>query len=303
MRLQALLDFDGAAQHVVYIGGPAALSTRRDRGGPRLDRAAGASERRADGRAGHIPGEVRTPVSRFADAVRRRPRLNILAFTLTVLIAVAALVVADLWWRRDRVLKAGEARATSLAVVLAEYIRGSFTSADAALRQLQIHGTRVGGPLAPRVEWESILASAKAALPESGSLSVTDASGIIVHSTQPTIVGQSARATTMSSSSSRRTTTDELVIDRPFRLPATASGADAPVRAPGRAPADQRRRTFRRDRSSRSSSPNGIRQFFQTIDVGPEGSISVLHLDGVVLFREPSATNPINEEAADHPIC
>jgi len=235
-------------------------------------------------------------VSRFADALRRRPKLNILAFTLTVLIAVGSLVVADLWWRRDRVLKAGEARATSLAVVLAEYIRGSFTSADAALRQLQIHGTRVGGPLAPRVEWDSILASAKAALPESGSISVTDAAGIIVHSTQPTIVGQS-RAENYVFKQLAASDTDELAIDRPYSLPSAPRQFVLPVA-----------RRLRND-SGRFAGlivavvvPEQYRNFFKTIDVGSEGNISVLHLDGVVLFREPSAINPINEEAADHPL-
>ena len=159
-------------------------------------------------------------MSRFADSLRRRPKLNILAFTLTVLVAVAAMEIADLWWRRERVLKAAETRATNLAIILAEYIRGSFSSADAALRQLQLHGARVGGPLAPRLEWDSILASAKAALPESGSFSVTDASGLIVRSTQPTIIGE-PRAGTYAFQQLATGSEDELVIDRPFRTSVT----------------------------------------------------------------------------------
>ena len=82
---------------------------------------------------------------RIAAAFRRRPKFNIIAFTLTVLFAVATLQIVDLWWRRDRALKTAETRATNMAIVLAEYIRGSFASADAALRQLQLHGRRVGG--------------------------------------------------------------------------------------------------------------------------------------------------------------
>ena len=74
--------------------------------------------------------------------------MNIVAFTVTVLVAVAVLVTADLWWRRERVLKAADTRAQNLASVLSEYIRGSFTSADAALRQLAVHGQRAGGPAA-----------------------------------------------------------------------------------------------------------------------------------------------------------
>jgi hypothetical protein len=54
-------------------------------------------------------------VSRIADVLRRRPRLNILAFTLTVLVAVGALQAADLAWRRARVLRAAGTRAHHLA--------------------------------------------------------------------------------------------------------------------------------------------------------------------------------------------
>ena len=42
--------------------------------------------------------------SRIAGAFRRRPKINIIVFTLTVLIAVATLQIADLWWRRDSVV-------------------------------------------------------------------------------------------------------------------------------------------------------------------------------------------------------
>ena len=235
-------------------------------------------------------------MSRFADALRRRPRFNILAFTVTVLVAVGAMQIADLAWRRESVLKAGETRATNLAVVLAEYIRGSFTSADAALRQLQIHGARVGGPRAPRTEWESILASAKAALPESGSFSVTDENGIITYSTQPTIVGQS-RADNYVFKQLANSAMEELAIDRPYPAVGSPPAYVLPV---------ARRLT---NDSGRFAGlvvavvvPERYRRFFETIDVGIDGSITVLHLDGVVLFREPSDTNPINEAAADHPL-
>ena len=235
-------------------------------------------------------------MSRIADALRRRPRLNIVGFTLTVLIAVGGLQAADLAWRRDSVLQAGETRATNLAVVLAEYIRGSFISADAALRQLQIHGARVGGPRAPRFEWETILASAKAALPESGSFSVTDESGIITYSTQPAIVGQS-RADNYVFKQLFAGPSDDLAIDRPYPALGRPSTYVLPV---------ARRLTNDAGRFAglvvAVVVPERYRTFFETIDVGPEGSITVLHLDGVVLFREPSENNPINESATDHPL-
>ena len=235
-------------------------------------------------------------MSRIADALRRRPRLNILAFTLTVLVAVGAMQVADLAWRRERVLKAGETRATNLAVVLAEYIRSSFTSADAALRQLQIHGRRVGGPLAPRTEWESILESAKAAIPESGSFSVTDAAGIITYSTQPAIVGES-RADNYVFKQLAESPADDLAIDRPYPARVTPGAYVLPLA-----------RRLVNDAGRFAGlvvavvAPERYRTFIETIDVGADGSITVLHLDGVVLFREPSENNPINETATDHPL-
>jgi hypothetical protein len=128
--------------------------------------------------------------SSLVGALRRRPKVNIVAFTVTVLVAVAFLITADLWWRRDRVLKAADTRAQNLSSVLSEYIRGSFTSADAALRQLAVHGQRTGGPAASNDLWDAILDAAKAALPENGSISVTDRTGSITHSTIRRIVGQ-----------------------------------------------------------------------------------------------------------------
>jgi signal transduction histidine kinase len=218
------------------------------------------------------------------------------AFTLTVLVAVGALEAADLAWRKEHVLKAGETRATNLAVVMAEYIRGSFSAADAALRQLQIHGARVGGPRAPRVEWESTLASTKAAIPESGSFSVTDETGVITHSTQPAIIGQS-RADNYVFKQLSAAPSEDLAIDRPFLTIGSPPTYVLPVA-----------RRLINDAGRFAGLvvavvvPEQYRKFIETIDVGTGGNITVLHLDGVVLFREPSDDNPINEAAADHPL-
>jgi signal transduction histidine kinase/ActR/RegA family two-component response regulator len=47
--------------------------------------------------------------------------------------------------------------------------------------------------------------------------------------------------------------------------------------------------------------PETYRAFFRTLEVG-SGVITVLHPEGVVLFREPSQRNPINEAAAGNPL-
>jgi signal transduction histidine kinase len=235
-------------------------------------------------------------VTRLRTAFRRNQKLNLLAFTITVLIAAAALEIADLWWRRDNALNGAETRATNLAVVLAEYVRGSFESADAALRQLQVHGNRVGGASASQEDWASILGPARAGLPSIGSLSVSNRDGIITHSTIPDIIGESRRDNYVFRHLAA-TTTDDLVVDRPYlarrpsaqyiiplgrRLTNDGGGFDGTVVA--------------------TIIPEHYREFFKTIVVGPDGNISVLHPDGVVLFREPSSDDPINQSAEDNPL-
>ena len=235
-------------------------------------------------------------MKRLVHALRRRQRFNVLAFTVTVLVAVAALEAADLAWRRERALQTAERRAANLCIVLAEYVRGTYTAADAALRQLQVHGNRVGGPSGAKEDWASILGPAHAGLPEIGSISVTDRTGTILHSTLPSIIGQSRADSYVF----RRLSTsgkDEFVVDRPYpsrsaptqymvpvgrRLTNDGGGFDGIVVA--------------------TLLPEQYREFIKSIIVGRDGVITVLHPEGVVLFREPSTENPINEAVADHPL-
>jgi signal transduction histidine kinase/ActR/RegA family two-component response regulator len=232
----------------------------------------------------------------LAGALRGRTKFNIIAFTLTVLVAVAALVAADLWWRRERTLIAAETRATNLVAVLSEYVKGSFSSADAALRQLAIHGRRAGGAHAPGEAWDPILAAAKAALPEAGSITVSDADGTITHSTQRAIVGQSRRDNYIHKVLSAGHG-DTLVVDRPFKAVAGSKPYLIPLGRP-LTTSDGRFDGM----LVATVLPEAYREFFKTLDVGTGGIISVLHPDGVVLFREPSSSNPINETAEGNPL-
>jgi signal transduction histidine kinase/CheY-like chemotaxis protein len=229
-------------------------------------------------------------------AFQRRSRALIIGLTATVLIAVVLLETADLWWGYGRSIAIAEKKATNLASVLAEYMRGSFAVADASLRQLAVHGTRVGGGAAGAAAWDPILDAAKAAMPaDRGSISVTDATGIIRHATRRDIVGQSRAAQyifrTLSTS-----TRDDLVIDPPFLVPGPRPRYLLPIG---------------RRLSSGSGKFDGVvvtafetdsfRQFFRTLDIGTEGVISVLHRDGVVVFREPSTADPIGQSAEGDP--
>jgi signal transduction histidine kinase/CheY-like chemotaxis protein len=226
--------------------------------------------------------------------LRRRPRLNIIAFTVTVLATVGTLDVADLWWRHDQALQQAQSRSRNLSVVLAEYVRGSFVAADAALRQIAVHNRRAGGATAASDGWDSILAAAHAALPEVGSFTITDRAGTITHSTVPAIVGASRRDDYVFKRLAAANR-DELMIDRPFLTVTTPRRYVIPI---GR-PLLDARGAFE-GAVVASIVPDSYRAFFRTLDLGEGGVLTVLHPDGVVLFREPSAGNPINEAAADN---
>jgi len=227
--------------------------------------------------------------------LQQRSRALIIGFTAAILIAVVLLETAGLWWGYNRSVSAGEKRATDAASVLAEFMRGSFALADTSLRQLAVHAARVGGASAEAYEWDPILEAARAAMPvgASGSISVTDVKGIIRHATLPSIVGES-RAKQYIFRTLSTTAHDELVIDTPFL-------------ARGRYILPIGRRL-----TSRSGAFDGVvvttletdsfRQFFRKLDIGAEGVITVLHRDGVVVFREPSTADPIGQSAEGDPL-
>ena len=121
----------------------------------------------------------------------RKPAIA--ALTMGVLVTLGVIRTADLFWRRAEAVRVAEARAGNLASILSEYLRGTFSAGDAALRQLSLHSQRIGGPGAPDADWAPSLASARAGLSGAGSISITDAAGVIRHSTQPLMIGQSRR--------------------------------------------------------------------------------------------------------------
>jgi signal transduction histidine kinase/ActR/RegA family two-component response regulator len=228
--------------------------------------------------------------------LHRRPKGLVLAFTGSVILVVSAVQGLSLLLRHERTIEAAELRATNLSYIVAEYVRGSFALADASLRQLALHGQHAGGSNAPAKAWQPLLAAAKAAMPGSGSLSVTDANGIIRLSTQPSIVGQS-RADNYVFKKLAASDRDELVVDRPLLSPLAPRTFLLPIG----------RRLVTEDGRFDGAvvavvMPEAFREFFRTIDVGNLGKISVFHPDGVVIFREPSDTAAIGQSAARDPI-
>jgi signal transduction histidine kinase len=220
----------------------------------------------------------------------------IAALTLGVLFTLATVRAMDIWWWREQTLATANARASNLAFILAEYIHESVAAGDSALRQLALHSRRIGGPAAAAKDWGPSLDSARAGLRNTGAISIVDATGIIRHSTQPLIVGQSRR----DESAFRRLVADpndELVISNPFRTVVEPRGFVIPFARP----------LLREDGAFdgivvASMIPAAMRGLFQTMDVGQHGVVWVFHPDGIVLFREPSAKDPLGEPANTNPI-
>ena len=220
----------------------------------------------------------------------------IAALTLGVLFTLGIVRGMDLWWWRAQTLATANARASNLAFILAEYIHESVAAGDSALRQLALHSRRIGGPAAAAKDWGPSLESARAGLRNTGAISVTDANGIIRHSTQPLIVGQSRR----DESAFRQLAADpndELVISNPFRTVVEPRTFVIPFARP----------LLREDGAFdgivvASMIPAAMRGLFQTMDVGNHGVVWVFHPDGIVLFREPSTMDPLGEPANTNPI-
>jgi signal transduction histidine kinase len=229
-------------------------------------------------------------------ALRRRPKSFILACTACVLIAVGALQTTHLWVARQRMLSSATSRIVNMTSVLAEYVRGSFAIADTALTQLTIHGRRVGGSHGPAEAWNPMLAAARASLIGTGSISVSDQHGVIRHSTVPALVGQSRRDQYLHKQLAA-VGRDELVVDTPFLTLFTPRRYVIPL---------GRRLTTPEGAFDgmvvATLPPDGYREFFRTVELGFDSVIWVFHPDGVVLFREPSDTNPINQPAGGNPV-
>jgi PAS domain S-box-containing protein len=212
-----------------------------------------------------------------------------------VFAVLVASSVTALWYRHEQAIQQAERRADNLALILGEHFRRSVDAIDATLIQLALHSQRVGGAKAPADLWTSVLSAAFAGLPEVGSLSVIDASGTITASTIPILVGQS-RANLFLFRHLASDPRSGLAADTPFKavsdgrmlIPLGRRLASTDGRFDGMVVA--------------TLEPGRLRGFYQSINIGPNGRIMVLHPTGLVLFEEPSAIDPIGRPAGDNPL-
>ena len=223
-------------------------------------------------------------------------KLIVGALTLGVLLILAGWRAVDLRRSRGDVLAAADARAQNLAHILAEYLSGAFAAGDAALRQLAVHGTRIGGVDAPGAEWLPILTQARAGLTAIGAISVADLTGTIRHSTRPEIVGAVRDDWTMRQGLSEPDS-DTLIVGPAMRAVVEPYGYLIPLA----------RRLRGRDGSLEglvvaSFLPDQLGAFFRSVDVGPSGTVWVFHPSGHVLVREPSPVNALGDPAGGNPV-
>jgi PAS domain S-box-containing protein len=242
-------------------------------------------------------GQQRMASEPDRNVFHRRDRLHVWVRVLSgSVFAVLAIVLgAGLWLHRSEALKAGQSRAENLAHILADHLGRTISATDAALVQLVAHSGRVGGPAVDAALWMPVLDSVQSNLAGVGSLSVTDETGKIVHSTVRTDIGQS-RAETYVFRHLASEPAAGLMLDAPFRgsvtgrllMPLARPLVSADGRFAGIVVA--------------TLEPALLRDFYRTVDVGPHGLVWVLHLDGVVMFREPSEVDPMGQSAHDHPL-
>jgi signal transduction histidine kinase len=215
--------------------------------------------------------------------------------TITILVVMGGLWAADLWRSRDNRLADAEQRAANLALILSEHLSEAFLATDAVLRQLALHSQRVGGPAASARDWTPSLASARAGI-RMGAISVIDTLGIIRHSTRTDLLGES-RADSYILRAALTGSGDDLIVGTPFR----------PVVAPYEPLIPIARRLTNAAGEVNgvvvaSFIPSDLRRFFESVNVGPRGTVWVFHRDGTVLFRAPSPSNAMGEPAAANPL-
>jgi signal transduction histidine kinase len=218
-------------------------------------------------------------------------KLAIFGLALTLLLLLAALRFYDIRGSRAKALEQAATQASSLTLVLASYVEGTFAAGDAALRQLALHSQRIGGPAAPASEWTPSLVSARAGLQGIGAISIVDRNLIIRHATRADIVGQSRRGDPYIADTLLREG-DQMLVGIPFVSPSV-----------GRYLIPIGRRLTRPDGGVEgaviaSFLPMELRAFFQSLNVGHNGRVWVFHSAGYVIVEEPSPDDPMGTPAS-----
>jgi signal transduction histidine kinase len=210
---------------------------------------------------------------------------SVIWISVAIILALPILQTVNQWSQHRQTMRATEVKASELAHILAEHMRRVMGEVDASLKQLVLHSARVGGPSASSDSWLPVLSSARAGMSHLRSLNILDTKGTIRHSTLPVLIGQSRDNEYIF----KRLATDGqagIIADTPFR-----SLVDQRVLIPLGRRLEGPGGSF--DGAVVATlTPEAFRDFYESVDVGREGIIWVVHPTGLVLCSEPQIHGP-----------
>jgi PAS domain S-box-containing protein len=225
----------------------------------------------------------------------RQLRNSIRVLLALIVAGLLAFAAANSWWGYRNKAEEAEGRAENLALILGDHLRRSVESVDIALAQLAAFGDQAGAA-APAAAWKPQLEAAQRTVPGLDSLWVLDRNGSIVHSSVPETVGEPRG--------------DSFLFKKLANAAGTELLADAPFQSPrnGQILIRLGRRIANADGKFAGGviatlAPQRLREFYRSIDVGPNGVIWVFHSAGFILFREPSTGATVaGRMVVDHPL-
>jgi len=209
-------------------------------------------------------------------------RRGVVVLLVTVFAGLLLFRAGGIWWRYEEVVRGGHEQAGKFAHVLSEHLQQTFATIDATFAHLVDFSTQVGGPEAADKDWHKVLEASLSGLKAVDRISVLDRNGTVRHSTRSRIVGEQ-RA------------------DHPvFRMLAGSPDVGLVTQGSFRDPDTSRLSLpIARVLTSRSGEFSGIvsalfdpqllDDFYRDIDFGERSVISIVTLDGEVMYRHGSA--------------
>lgn len=204
---------------------------------------------------------------------------GLLAIVFLMIIAIAA---AGLWLRHQEILTEAGSNAEKLTGILSEHLAIRFDTIDNTLYELAQFNRMVGGPEESGMEWMSTLPLATAGLYAIESVIVTNADGITTFSSLPINMGDSWKEQPLFEHLSADPTNDDLYTNPPVRS-RDNSRMVIPVGRVLRTPNSEFQGML-----IATLAPEQLRDFYDSVDVGESGVITILHPENQILFRQPA---------------
>src|SRR6185436_17275772 len=119
----------------------------------------------------------------------RELRQLVIGFAVGFSLLIFAVTALGYTQLRANALHAVERRAQGYSHILSAHLERSMSAIDARLAQIALQSPRLGGPNGPGAQWQAVLQAAISGGSTIGSLSVTDSTGVIRHSTMRALEG------------------------------------------------------------------------------------------------------------------